>query len=542
MVASDQQMRDDLRETLTEPHINNWVVRPFLVYFRELAGKDFITEVLDEVGLPESHFAVDGWVSATFVERFTLGVIRRLEGLTHMPPHEHPVWQHWRRVGWIGMRRDLIGPMWHVARVVGSPGLFYRQVPEQVRRANHMSEVELVSRGPGICVLRFSAKAGTPRDLPAYCWNRIGVLQAVPTVWGLPIATVDHRECMHHPHAPAEACVYHVRFRERRTAAWVAAAAVVGGGLAAGAVAASVMGMPGELPWMTLLGGSLGTAAVGWRRYATTAAAYRDYAGKLSETLNQADSRYDQLWEERLSLRRASLINRKIAGYLAHDLVEQIMANPDMETTLGGVRTHAAVLFADVVGFTPRCEGRDPQEVVEELNIYFGEVDAVIDRCGGIIDKRMGDGIMVVFTSSADEDAGAVKARALRCGLGILQALPACNAKLAERGSAPLCIRVGLAAGPLVLGNMGSKVKLEYTVIGEVVNLAARLESAATPGHLLVPRAEFLDSVDAGAVSDRRTISVKGLGRPVEVLELAPLPNRETADPASALVPPPPSA
>jgi adenylate cyclase len=130
---------------------------------------------------------------------------------------------------------------------------------------------------------------------------------------------------------------------------------------------------------------------------------------------------------------------------------------------------------------------------------------------------------MVVFVArDLEERPLDLQRKAVRCGLEMLRSLPDCNRRLAERGSAPLQVRVGLAAGPLVLGNMGSEVKLEYTVIGDVVNLAARLEGQATPGHLLMEEG-LLEAVKGTVeVVAQRRIQVKGRSEPVDVIELRP--------------------
>jgi adenylate cyclase len=98
--------------------------------------------------------------------------------------------------------------------------------------------------------------------------------------------------------------------------------------------------------------------------------------------------------------------------------------------------------------------------------------------------------------------------------------LPRCNAQLAAVGARPLQIRVGVAAGPLVQGNMGSRARLEYTVIGETVNLAARLEAAAVPGHLLTLPACVRDT-ELGASRRLRVVAAKGFGD-VQAVELTP--------------------
>lgn len=183
------------------------------------------------------------------------------------------------------------------------------------------------------------------------------------------------------------------------------------------------------------------------------------------------------------------------------------------------------MLFSDIVAFTPRCEQLEPAEVVEQLNVYFSYVDRAFSDHRGVIDKRMGDGIMAVFVPH-DEDDTPVGTRAVRCALEMLHHLDACNAELAERGIEAFQIRVGVAAGSLVQGNMGSDVKLEYTVIGDVVNLASRLEGQARPGHVLAQHClvTALPEADLEGVSldEPRTINVKGRAEAVEVQELRP--------------------
>ena len=294
-----------------------------------------------------------------------------------------------------------------------------------------------------------------------------------------------------------------------------------------GALAGAV-GLGPSVLMSTLLGVLAGAAIDGWRRYAQITRFARSEAADMSRMLRRADERQADLWEEHVALRRSMLVARKLSGYLASDLTERILQHPELQLELGGRYTDAAVLFADVVGFTPRCERMDPGQLVEELNIYFGHVDPCIDKHRGVIDKRIGDGIMAVFVPRADVDED-VSVRALRCAMDMLRSLDACNAQLAERGSEPFQIRIGAAAGELVQGNMGSEVRLEYTVIGDVVNLAARLESAAPPGTALVPRA-MLDHLEPeerqGLVEGTPgAIEVKGRTGTFDVIDVRPGPS-----------------
>ena len=132
-------------------------------------------------------------------------------------------------------------------------------------------------------------------------------------------------------------------------------------------------------------------------------------------------------------------------------LVEQILEKPEQELKLGGRRTDAAVLFADLVGFTRRCEQLTPEAVVEDLNTWFSVVDPIIHAHGGIIDKRIGDAVMVVFVPREGEDRsnGEIWSRAIRCGLAMQSAMSECHRALAQRRAEPMDLRVGIAGGEL---------------------------------------------------------------------------------------------
>ena len=182
------------------------------------------------------------------------------------------------------------------------------------------------------------------------------------------------------------------------------------------------------------------------------------------------------------------------------------------------------MLFADLVGFTSRCERMDPEDLVADLNCYFRHIDPAFGRHGGVIDKRMGDGVMAVFVPRGDAGPKEIRRRAVRCAVDLLAGLRAANRELRSRGAELLQVRVGIAAGPLVQGKMGSSAKFEYTVVGDVVNVAARLESQASPGHVLVTsdvwNAFQGEPPDTIRPVGRQIISVKGKQQMIDVVEL----------------------
>lgn len=518
----------DIEPELTEPELSNRVVAAVIRQLDRELGPAKVDTLLGASGLPRSYLRdPDGWVSMQFVHRLTSAVAKNVHGLDAPPPHDHPMWQTWRRAGRSSLDPSVVGPIYVVLRAFGSPERVYAAMPAISERGTRMNRFEVRSSLPGGIVLAAVPVDPSHRIESTSCWFQRGLFEAIPTLWRKPEAHVEHHECMCDPYDPAETCVYRIHFESRSSAPILATVALglAGGVGAAGAAALVAPERASTIVLGGIAGAAITTAIDGWHHYARGRGYLRREAADLERLLAKADQRFKDLWHEGTALRRSVLAARKLSGYLAKDLVEQILEHPELELQLGGRETTAAVLFADVVGFTPRCEHLSAAEVVEELNIYFRHVDRAFEAHRGVIDKRMGDGIMAVFVP-LEGPSHPVGARAVRCAVDILRRLVDCNEELVRRGSAPFELRLGVAAGPLVQGNMGSEVRLEYTVIGDVVNLASRLEGQATPGHVLVPHAllEELAPEDLRGVARgrRRTIQVKGRGEPVDVQDLRP--------------------
>jgi class 3 adenylate cyclase len=522
-----------LNPNLVAPEVSNRLLRPFLDYIEQVHGVESLENVVEGAGLPRAYIDDhEYWVSASYIDGFTRTWAKQHFGLHELPGWGHPVYQLWYQVGRQALNRDSLGAAYSVLRALGSPGAVYGRLPQLVRSGNRLLRLdyERISEGHARLDMRATDDALATYDVPATaCWNIIGMLEAIPDIWGLPQARVTVSACRHQD-PTLDHCSYDVHYVDRSLSSPLI---LLGGTLLAATIGSTFAGSWAG-PAAGVLGGLVGAlgviAVMGWWRAHSLQSAQLDDAPRIESILTRNDDRLTQLFAESHALRRALLASRKLSGYLASDLVERIVQDPELELTLGGRRTQAAVLFADIVGFTPRCEPLPPEQVVDELNLYFAHVDPAFRTHGGIIDKRMGDGIMAVFVPIGKESAASMHARAVGCGLDMLRALTRCNGALAEQGAAPMQIRVGVAAGPLVQGNMGSDVKLEYTVVGDTVNLAARLEAAATPGHLLVSATSLPEmSPETGGFSEvsRNTIRVKGKSQAVEVVELRPEPRHE---------------
>ena len=162
-----------------------------------------------------------------------------------------------------------------------------------------------------------------------------------------------------------------------------------------------------------------------------------------------------------------------LARYFSPNLVDMLA---ERDEPLGAVRRQTvAVLFVDIVGFTRMAEQLPPEAVVTLLRQFHDRMTAQIFECGGTVEKYIGDAIFAVFGLPAvgPEDA----ANALRCADGMIAALAVWNSERAGRGEAPLAIGIGLNYGPAVIGDVGSEHSLSFTVIGDTVNTASRLQT-----------------------------------------------------------------
>ena len=168
----------------------------------------------------------------------------------------------------------------------------------------------------------------------------------------------------------------------------------------------------------------------------------------------------------------AERARNNLSRYFSPNLVPMLA---DRDEPLGAVRRQSvAVLFADIVGFTSMAEGMAPEAVVAMLREYHERMTAPIFACGGTIEKYIGDEIFAVFGLPEPSDADA--ANALKCADMMLTALDAWNAERGARGEQPLAIGIGLNYGPAVLGDVGAEHSFSFTVIGDTVNTAHRLQ------------------------------------------------------------------
>ena len=207
---------------------------------------------------------------------------------------------------------------------------------------------------------------------------------------------------------------------------------------------------------------------------------------------------------ERANLRR----------YLPPQVVDLITSKGgSME--LGGVLQPVTVLFADIRGFTHLSEQMDAREVVDLLNDFFAVMTAAIFQSHGTLDKFIGDCVMALFGAPIPSDRS--PRNALVAAVRMQQQVARLGAERVERGLAPLRIGIGLHHGPAVVGNIGSAERMQYTAIGDTVNIAARLVSRAEPGQILISETMYQAAGGGDLFHDLGPISVKGRDAQVRV-------------------------
>ena len=253
------------------------------------------------------------------------------------------------------------------------------------------------------------------------------------------------------------------------------------------------------------------TEAIGKGNYRYRVALDRkDELGNLAVAFNQ-------MGEE---LYRHTLTRQSFGKYVGEEVLEMILADP-AETWLKGHKNDATILFADIRGFTAYAEEREPEALVEMLNTYFEITTRSLLEYGGYVDKFVGDCVLGVFGVPVFRKDHVE--RAVRAALDLMEQLQrhslSHNPLLSSVG-------VGIHTGPIVSGNIGSQAKMEYTVIGDTVNLASRLSGLAAPGEVLVTDAVCEKLGDMIAVKPAGIRLIKGKIAPVATFRVASIRQR----------------
>ncbi|MCL2764205.1 MAG: PAS domain-containing protein [Treponema sp.] len=209
------------------------------------------------------------------------------------------------------------------------------------------------------------------------------------------------------------------------------------------------------------------------------------------------------------------IIKDMFCRYMSHEVMDKLMETPDT-VNLGGDKRNATVFFADIRGYTSFSEGREPEEIIEILNEYFHEAVEKVVKYKGYIDKFIGDCIMAVWgVPMIPEKDDAYNA--VCCALAIQETVRSSKRKFFRNAASRLRIGIGINTGTLVAGNLGSVQRMDYSVIGDTVNLAARLEGVAGPDEVIISHETRKEFDDVFKLEERPAVRVKGKEKPIKI-------------------------
>lgn len=205
---------------------------------------------------------------------------------------------------------------------------------------------------------------------------------------------------------------------------------------------------------------------------------------------------------------RNEFIRSIFSRYMSDEVVESILETPE-GLSMGGEKREVVVVMSDLRGFTAISETLPAEQVVNIVNLYLEIMTEIIFNRQGTINSFLGDGIMILFGAPIARDDD-VK-RAVACALEMQLAMPVVNAKNRALGYPELSMGIGIHAGPVVVGNIGSQKRSHYTVMGRVVNLAARIESYAIGGQVLISDQVWRACHPLLRIDDSMEVAPKGM-------------------------------
>jgi adenylate cyclase len=202
------------------------------------------------------------------------------------------------------------------------------------------------------------------------------------------------------------------------------------------------------------------------------------------------------------------------ARFMPEHIIKELVENPQ-KFQLGGTNRRVTVLFCDVRGFAKLAHRARPETIVDLLNILFTEMAAEIFKHHGTLNKYLGDGLMALFGAPVKGDTDALDAVA--AAIGMQKRIKAVNAQLTAKQLPNVTLGIGINTGEATVGCIGAEQRLEYTAIGDTVNIASRIEGQAKPGQILVTQESAEELGGKFPLSEPWTIQVKHIDDPVKV-------------------------
>lgn len=239
---------------------------------------------------------------------------------------------------------------------------------------------------------------------------------------------------------------------------------------------------------------------------------------KLGSIQSQIQASKDKLESLNKELSKSNQFHRQLFGrYMSESLLDDI--NEGEQPELGGEERYATILISDLRGFSPMSETYEASVIVDMLNLYFEEMITIIQKHEGYINEILGDGILVVF--GAPNRVSNCAEKAIKCAREMQDAMPKINDMLARKNLSSLEMGIGINSGKLIVGNIGSKKRMKYGVVGETVNIAARIESLTVPNQILVSESTFGHNTNWVSPIGHIRAKIKGFKKPIMIYDVS---------------------
>jgi adenylate cyclase len=231
----------------------------------------------------------------------------------------------------------------------------------------------------------------------------------------------------------------------------------------------------------------------------------QDEIGQLTKSFNDMVA----------GLKERDLLSNTFGRYVDQEIARKLMARPEA-TRLGGEKRQVVIMFSDIRNFTPMVENLSPEATIELVNDYFSRMVEVLGRHHGIIVDFLGDAILAFF-DPLDGPLGPMVREALQCALEMQQAMSGVNLAEIDPQLPPLRMGIGLHAGEVVVGNIGSETRAKYGIVGAAVNLAHRLQAQARGGEVVISQEVYRLVQGEVLVTRQFQARLKGINDPVSL-------------------------
>ncbi len=208
-------------------------------------------------------------------------------------------------------------------------------------------------------------------------------------------------------------------------------------------------------------------------------------------------------------LKDRDFISNTFGRYVDQEIAKELMRQPEA-TRLGGEKREVAILISDIRGFTPLSESLNPEEIISILNHYFSHMIEIIKKHKGIILDFFGDGVLVFF----DPLGGPIESmvhRAIQCAMGMQLEMKSFNGEMKKEGLPEIRMGIGLNAGQVVVGNIGSETRAKYGIVGSAVNLTQRIQEVAKGGEIVISDSIYRYSCEHLDVKKSFDVQLKGV-------------------------------